>query len=450
MRVSDFGQFTKYSINTILIQFFVLIISVAISIITARILGAEGKGSLALILLIPTLAITLGRIGIGHAINYYASKTSPSRLIVNSFFLSLFLSIVLIVLALLSVYFFKNVFWGKVNEKILVFICFLIPFSLLQMHLNAVMQGYYKINYYNFLIISQPIIYLFILIISIIILRLGLLGAVISWTMSLLAAFFLSVFFILKEFKLKEISLDFKFMKQLLTFGAKAHIGNVFKDLTYRVDILIVASFLSPAFVGYYVVAVTLAETIWKIPNAIGAVLLPRIAHFTKNQARIFTPIVCRRTILPVIVICLLVFVLGKNLIIFAFGKEFQPSVSVLVLLLPGVLAFSIWKILANDIIAQGHPIVYSFTTGLALFIMIVMDLFLIPRFGINGAAIGSSISYIVATVFVIFIYMKITKNTLKSLLIPLKSDFVFYKDFLNMSNFGQASRNIKKCLQNV
>lgn len=53
----------------------------------------------------------------------------------------------------------------------------------------------------------------------------------------------------------------------------------------------------------------------------------------------------------------------------------------------------TIWKVLANDIIAQGHPIAYSFTTALAFCTMIVMDLLLIPRFGINGAAIGSSIS---------------------------------------------------------
>lgn len=85
----------------------------------------------------------------------------------------------------------------------------------------------------------------------------------------------------------------------------------------------------------------------------------------------------------------------------------------------------------SNDIIAQGHPAAYSFTTAFAFCTMIVMDLLLIPRFSINGAAMGSSISYIAATIFVIYIYIKITKNSLKSLFIPLKSDFIFYKNFI-------------------
>jgi len=59
------------------------------------------------------------------------------------------------------------------------------------------------------------------------------------------------------------------------------------------------------------------------------------------------------------------------------------------------------------------------------------MDLLLIPRFGINGAAIGSSISYIGAIIFIIYTYVKITKNSLKSLFIPLNSDFIFYKNFI-------------------
>lgn len=431
METSNFGQFTKYSINTVITQFFLLIPTTAASIITARVLGPEGKGQLTLILLFPILAVTFGRMGMGHAINYYASKISPTRLILNSFVLSAFLGVLLIVITLPLIHFLKNSFFEEISEKTLIFICFLIPFSLLHMHLNAVMQGYYKINYYNFLIIGKPIIYLSTLVVLIIILKLGLFGAIISWAISLLAAFFLSVFFILKEFKLEEIKLDFRFMKQLLTFGTKSHIGNIFKDLTYRADILIVSFFLSSAFVGYYTVAVILAEIAWRIPNAIGTVLLSRIAHLDKAQARFFTPLVCRRILLPAMAVCLIIFVLSENLITFAFGKEFQLSSSALVLLLPGIFAFTIWKVLATDIIAQGHPTAYSFTAALGFCTMIVMDLLLIPRLGINGAAIGSSISYIASTIFVIYIYIKITKNSLKSLLIPLKSDFIFYKNFI-------------------
>jgi Na+-driven multidrug efflux pump len=59
---------------------------------------------------------------------------------------------------------------------------------------------------------------------------------------------------------------------------------------------------------------------------------------------------------------------------------------------------------------------------------MISLDLLLIPVLGINGAAIASSISYIVATISIIFSYTRITGNPLRGLLIPTKSDFATYK----------------------
>lgn len=431
MKVSSLGQFTKYSINTIANQFIILVISVLISIITARVLGPEGKGQLTLILLIPMLSITFGRMGIGHAVNYYASRTSSTKLIVNSFVLSTLLSILLVALTLPVAYALKDVFFKTINEKLIVLISFFIPFYIFNNHFISLLQGLYKINIRNLLLVSQPMLNLLLLILLITILKLGLNGAVIASIIALLFAVFLSGIFLLKEIKVKEISLDFSLMRQLLTFGFKSHIGNILKDLSYRSDILIISYFLPAAFVGYYIIAVTIAEIIWKIPDAVGSVLLPYVAHMDNNSAKTFTPVVSRVVLVPVTIACLLIFLFGKNIITLAFGQEFLPSSSVLVILLPGILSFALWKILANDLIAQGYPARYSLTSGIALVTMVVLDLLLIPKFGINGAAVASTVSYIAATASIIFIYTRITDNSFKDLLIPVRSDFSFYKNYL-------------------
>lgn len=431
MKVSSLGQFTKYSINTIANQFIILVISFLISIITARVLGPEGKGQLTLILLIPMLSITFGRMGIGHAVNYYASRTSSTKLIVNSFVLSILLSILLVALTLPVAYALKDVFFKTINEKLIVLISFFIPFYIFNNHFISLLQGLYKINIRNLLLVSQPMLNLLLLIILITILKLGLNGAVIASIIALLFAVFLSGIFLLKEIKVKEISLDFSLMRQLLTFGFKSHIGNILKDLSYRSDILIISYFLPAAFVGYYVIAVTIAEIIWKIPDAVGSVLLPHVAQMDNNSAKTFTPVVSRVVLVPVTIACLMIFLFGKNIITLAFGQEFLPSSSVLVILLPGILSFALWKILANDLIAQGYPVRYSLTSGIALVTMIVLDLLLIPKFGINGAAVASTVSYIAAAASIIFIYTRITGNSFKDLLIPVRSDFSFYKNYL-------------------
>lgn len=431
MKAHSIEQFTRYSLNSILTQFFILLLSVATSIITARSLGPEGKGQLTLILLIPWLAITVGRMGISHAVNYYANKTSPTKLIVNSFILSVPLSALLVAVSLPIIFALKDVFFRTISDRLIIIISLFIPIYLFNTHFISLIQGLYKINLRNLLLVSQSALNLMLLIILILILKLGVNGAVIASMIAISFIFFSSVLSLLKDINVKEINLDFGLMRQLLNFGFKSHIGNILKDFSYRGDILIISYFLLPAYVGYYVVAVAVAEIIWKIPEAVGSVILPYVASIDKNDAKFFTPKVCRRMCLIMVIICLIIVALSKKIVIFAFGVQFYPSVSALIFLIPGILSFSIWKILANDLIAQGYPAQYSMTSALALVTMIIMDLILIPIFGINGAAIASSISYIAATIFIIFLYIKITKNTVKSLLIPLKSDFIFYKNII-------------------
>jgi Na+-driven multidrug efflux pump len=60
---------------------------------------------------------------------------------------------------------------------------------------------------------------------------------------------------------------------------------------------------------------------------------------------------------------------------------------------------------------------------------MVALDLVLIPKFGINGAAIASSVSYISATIFMIVVYRRISNNSVRSLLIPKHADLEFMKN---------------------
>jgi len=428
MQKNNAGQFTKNSINTVATQFITLAASVLTSIVTARVLGPEGKGQLTLILLVPMLSMTFGRMGIGHAVNYYASKTSATKLIVNSFILSLVISLFLVAVTLPIANSLKNIFFKEIDTSLIIIITCFVPFYILNNHFISLLQGLYKIKIRNLLLVTQSVVNFILLILLTGVLFLNLESALAASIAALILVVILSAIYLLKDLKTEEIRLDFNLMKQLLNFGFKSHIGNILKDLSYRSDILIISYFLSARDVGYYAIAVTIAEVLWKIPDAVGTVLLPRVAQMNSSSARLFTPVVSRIVFIPVLLACLLILLLSRPIIIFAFGKDFIPAIPVLIILLPGILAFAIWKIIANDLLAQGHPVKYSFTSGVALVTMILLDLLLIPKFGINGAAIASTLSYIAATVSIIYIYTRLTDNSLKVLIVPERSDFLLYK----------------------
>ncbi|MCP5006039.1 MAG: oligosaccharide flippase family protein [Planctomycetes bacterium] len=424
------GKFATYSFNTAVSQFVLLTLSLGASIITARCLGPEGKGELTLLLLIPLFATTFGRLGLGHATNYYASRTSPTRLIVNCLILSLILSISAMAVCVPVIYVLKETFFKTIDLRLLMVISFITPFYILNYHFVCIIQGLYKINLMNVLFVVQSGVNMILLVILLVLKDFGLYGAVIATVSALLVSVFVRTGFLLKEIETSEIAVDVNIIKGLLSFGLKSHVGNILKDITYRGDILLISYFLTPATVGLYIVAMHVAEVIWKIPESVGSVLLPRVSQMGVEEARSFTPIVCKLVIIPVFAVCVCLFLCGKTLIVFAFGHKFLPSSTVLLILLPGIFFFAVWKIIANALIAQGYPSKYSVTSGVSLVTMLTLDIILIPRYGIHGAAVASTLAYTLATITIILIYTRLTGSLIKDMLLPVRADFSYYIDF--------------------
>jgi O-antigen/teichoic acid export membrane protein len=402
--------------------------SVAISIITARYLGPAGRGTLALLILIPIIAVTFGRLGVGHSINFYASKVPKDRLISTSLVLSVLVGLVFSIVSIPLILLLRNLFFKGISTPLMLLACSFIPFAFLQDYLPSIFQGFYKIKRRNLLVAAFPFFNLVLLVVLVIRLKMSLWGAVIAYAGTNVIIVIISLFLVLKELEIKKIRPDFHLMKTLLTYGLQSHIGLIFKELNYRGDMLLVSYFLNPAAVGYYATAVNIAELLWKLPEAVGTVLLPKISSMDIKEAKVFTPLVFRTMLIPMAVMCLAVLFAGKYIIVIAFGREFLPAVPVLALLLPGILAMAFWKIIANTLIGLGYAIKYSITSGVALVFMVVFDVILIPKIGLKGAAVASSISYLVATVLIIVLYVRLTGVSYKALLIPRKSDFTIYK----------------------
>ncbi len=61
---------------------------------------------------------------------------------------------------------------------------------------------------------------------------------------------------------------------------------------------------------------------------------------------------------------------------------------------MPGAIALSGTKVLASDLIGRGYPGVNTLIASGTMVITILGDVLLIPRYGIIGAAIASSLGY--------------------------------------------------------
>jgi O-antigen/teichoic acid export membrane protein len=183
-------------------------------------------------------------------------------------------------------------------------------------------------------------------------------------------------------------------MRSTLFFGLKGQIGNILQFFNYRLDLFIVNYFLGPRDVGIYSVSVGLAELLWHFPNAVSFVIFPKAANTRPELLNNFTQRVLRITLGFTAAGAIGLLFLGKPIISIIYSSAFLAAYAPMLALLPGVVLLGGAKVLSNEIAGRGNPQYNSINAGLALVITVVLDLLLIPQYGVLGAALASSIAY--------------------------------------------------------
>jgi O-antigen/teichoic acid export membrane protein len=168
-------------------------------------------------------------------------------------------------------------------------------------------------------------------------------------------------------------------------------------QIVQRFDVLLVNGYRGPHAAGLYSVAVSFTDLLLVVPGALGFVMFRRgarsaPAHFSEAL------VVLRWTAAFALVASLVVVTFANRLVPLIFGSAYDGSVGPLRWLLPGTVAFSLQSVLSNYLASRGRPriVLVAWLTGAG--IGIGADLFVIPAYGIAGAAIVSSASYIVVT----------------------------------------------------
>lgn len=213
-------------------------------------------------------------------------------------------------------------------------------------------------------------------------------------------------------------------LRPLLGLGLRGHAGNVVQTFNYRLDALLVQGFLGQAAVGLYQTGVVLAEMIWYLPNAISAALLPQVAASRSSES---TPRVARHTLLLTGCGALALLLVAWPALA-VLRPRYLPALPPMAVLLVGVVALSLHKVLASDLSGRGMPQYPSLTSALALLVTLGGDVVLIPRFGIVGAALASTLAYTVQTLVLLRIYTRLEQVRWRDLLVPGRDDLRFYR----------------------
>ena len=228
------------------------------------------------------------------------------------------------------------------------------------------------------------------------------------------------------------LGLDSKILRTFLGFGIRGYTANLMMFLNYRLDALIVNGLRGAASVGYYSIATAMAETLWYGANAFALVMFPHVSSLDRKEADRITPVVCRNTVFLTLIGAVVMFVVSRQLILIVFGSAMTPALHPLWLLLPGIVTLSVAKVISSYLSGIGKPIYSTYIAAATLVLTIALDLLLIPPYGINGAAIASSIVYTCTAVASVLFFRFESGAGFMETLVVRPEDFVRYRRVLD------------------
>jgi O-antigen/teichoic acid export membrane protein len=224
-----------------------------------------------------------------------------------------------------------------------------------------------------------------------------------------------------------QVRLNTQLFIRSLSFGIQLHPGNIAQFLNYRLDIFLVGIFLTPTEIGLYATATLLAERLWEIPAAIRTALMFHVSA-RPEQAINLTTRTCRMIVIITTPVYLGILLFAGTIIPIVFGGDYLPAVKPFILLLPGIWTLSIGRIPAIYLASSGRPIIGTWSAVASLVFTTILDIILIPRIGIAGAAIASSVAYSLSAIIIAYIFIQDTHLPYGQLLIPQNEDWVFMK----------------------
>ncbi len=404
-------------------SFFARIFSVVIaliqSIILAHYLLPKGRGELASIMYFPTIISSFSHFGVHWAIIYYLRTERQNKDTILKLGFSIFFILTLVSFLFtffLGLIFYRRIFTSLPKISILISSLFILPLMFENLS-KAIFRGTQRIIYTNLFQIVKAFSIFAIIFISILIFKPSV--VVITFLMLTIQSLviFVSIFFSYKGLK-PTLIIEKDYYLKMFKYGLKMYAFSMFLSLCYRMDIGIIKYFRSFEEVGYYVTSVSLAEVLWNIPNIVSFVLFPYVVGSSTEDQNIITTKMSRFSAFVVGIGCILLAIFSKFLIVFLYGKEFLNSVLPLIILLPGIFSISIQQILGADISGRGYPGIVAKATFLGFFSNLILNILLIPKFGITAASFSSSISYTLIAIMLIYSFKKISKEKISNLFI--------------------------------
>jgi len=365
--------------------------------VTARILGPEGRGELVAINTWVTTFSTFAYLSLGQVAVHRAAQSKEQTWFTESYrtliYYAVIMSLVAWTVALIMFLSPMRTSFGNVTPLLLAIGFLAIPLQIWILYSSSLLQAIERLDINNRYLVIGGTAGITSIICFLYFLDFGLAGVLIGNLISL--AITAAGGFVLLNKKAGGWALPKRATMQVfLRDGFKLHMNAIGNFFLIGSDILILNYFRGSSETAYYQLGAQLITMIMLFPQAASMVITGRISSLGPNNAWLV-----HKKILIQVTLFILAFGMALGMtceiwIPLIFGELFMPSVSLFQWLLVASIGMTFSTLMAPQWIGRG---MFKTVSGIAIVIggvNLLLNLFLIPSYGVMGAIISTLIAF--------------------------------------------------------
>jgi O-antigen/teichoic acid export membrane protein len=391
----------KKIIMTLFTRGFVALVNLAILLITSKQLGGDIRGQISLLILNIAIIQVINEIYTGYALVYFIPRYALKTIYNNGLVWSLAcITLTTLTLIGLNVYYDVSINKYWIHMAILSFIIIIHSFN------GVVILAKEKIRLYNFLNFFQPALLLLVLLI--LIFGFGQRNVdtyIIALYVSFLASLFFSGISMLGIFRNDRSQLPPSEPSVIIRKGFFNQLANLSHMLSNRYNFYLLGN---NVLVGIYSSSTSLIESVLIISSSASTIILTYIANKSDEKQSITVTFLLSKLCFLLSLFCVLVLVLiPSEFFTFLLGKDFSQTKEVMLLLSPGILCISFSTVISHYFSGMGRQRLIATANLAGLISTIITGYFLVNHFQLRGACYAACVSYFVASIIMVVMFMR-------------------------------------------
>ena len=379
----------------------ILGLQAATGILTARMLGPAGRGELAAMILWPLFVASVITLGVPSSLIYHLRSRAGERrnLVGSGFAMAAIMGCLAAAAASLILPWWLRQYSPETIRAAQWFLI-TVPLCSVTLAGRAVLEAEHDFAASNAIQILTPLATLAALLLVLSIRLMNPYTAAVAYVLASLPTFCFMLFRV-RRAGIRVARIQLTAMRQILQYGVRSYGIDVLGTLALQVDQVLVVSLLSADAMGSYVVVLSLSRMLNVFQNSVVMVLFPKAAGHNAKKVLAMTGESVRISGLVTVACGAMVCLAGPTLLRVVYGAEYEAAAGALRILVLEAVLSGITFVLAQAFMALNRPGVVTVLQGIGLTLSVPMMLWLIPRYGIYGAAISLLVSTSARLLFV-------------------------------------------------